>query len=358
MPLDNEGKSDTVVDTIPANVCRACPKKGPISEEKHISRCVKCKSIYHNSCARRIFKSGLCQICQKSSDDAPLPTMSSKSSTGSSGDLEKSIRGMIAELKTELGGKIDNSEASVKKEIAKIGKDVSKLRQDHDALQSKHNVLKAAHEKLASEHGELQDDHNHVKDLVVQQQKQDLSALCIRELSEREAKRKSSIIFGVAEDGESTKNQSNASSDVQTVKTILETLSPDLAKLKFTTYRIGKAVQHTASNPRPLKVSLPTASDGDLLRILFVKQKRGSQMLPMFVNLNIVKDRTKRQLEDYRTKKETLAQRQRNGESGLVVKEKFGEFVIVKKQDNFPAPSYSSTPTNAEETIQNSTKVQ
>lgn len=183
-------------------------------------------------------------------------------------DLKNFIKEAIRGLKTEIAEKIDSSEASLKGEISKIGEQVTVLRQDHEQLRE-------AHEKLANNHKDLETDHLLLKGIVSKQQVMEPVAECIREMSERAARQKNAIVFGVPEVGELSENNSNAPNDVKLIRMLLSFLSSDLASITFNTNRIGNHNNNSSnSSARRLKVCLPSSPNSDLFKQWFIQQKK------------------------------------------------------------------------------------
>lgn len=343
--MPNEASASNKFVNFSNKQCRACPNKHPVSEERFITRCIKCNIPFHTSCAKRKLKSGLCSDCIASVNSATM-ALDSAAASKESDDLKSFITSSLMETKTEITGKIDQLGASLKQDIAKVGKEVAILRKDHDALRLDHDVLKMAHNELQEAHEELKTGHLMIKGIVTNEQTKDPVRESILEITERAIKQRNSIVYGVPEDGESTRKQANSPHDMKFIKNILASLSPDLALLPFTTFRIGKAKEEhitaSAPRPRPLKVCFPTPMDGLMFRNLFITQKKAAPNSPQLAPLNIVSDRTQRQRDEYKRAKERLTRRLGMGETGLII----AYIVVIKKQNKLSPLSSTFTPSN------------
>lgn len=137
----------------------------------------------------------------------------------------------------------------------------------------------------------------------------------IQEVVERQKRKKNVIVVGVPESSDIIDNDARRIKDLETVKTIISTLQPNLLMENLKLFRLGK-FETTNSRNRPIKVLLNSEDDAEKL-IRSSKKLSGTET---FKNCAIYSDKTPKQWEYYKQLKDQLNQRIQSGETNLVIR--------------------------------------
>ena len=135
----------------------------------------------------------------------------------------------------------------------------------------------------------------------------------VQEMSEREKRKRSLVIFGASEEPISG-NQTRAEKDKQLVTRLFNSIDIS-ANENMNAIRIGKFVA-TKGTPRPLKVMV---NEESVVHDIILKA-RNLKNTDNYKNINISLDRTPRQIELYRTVKKQFNERIAAGETNLKIK--------------------------------------
>lgn len=139
----------------------------------------------------------------------------------------------------------------------------------------------------------------------------------LSEITEREARKKNVIIFGLPENQDSQKDKSGCLE-------ILKTLDPQFESIPKL-FRLGKQPSNDA-RPRPIKIILDSSDKA----LNLIKNAKILKSTERFKNITVTSDKTPTQQQQYKDLKVELNRRILNGEANLKIKYRNGEPKIVK----------------------------
>nr|CAI5856162.1 unnamed protein product [Callosobruchus analis] len=135
----------------------------------------------------------------------------------------------------------------------------------------------------------------------------------LNEIEERNSRKQNIICYGVAENGNVSRQQQEAQ-DRSEITKVLQFLSPDI-NTNVKPIRLGK-FDRTNPRPRPIKITL--IDQNQVQKCLRNATKLNSS--EVFSHIRISVDRTPKQIEFYKKIKTELNRRLANGEANLRIK--------------------------------------
>lgn len=274
------------------NVCPICSSK--VFENTDCFECKQCSKWVHKKCTglsndaymktvKLIKKEGLKWICKTCEE---------------SGVRNKNTRGSSSTGRILNNSKMEFTLADVMEKLENM-----ELKQN-DLLQMYNNQLKI-NQKLRDDIDLLKQKIDELSNTVpYPSENNQLDA--IREISERETKKNNLMIFGCEE------NNSDET-DMNNVKNVIKSVCPEINTDDLKVKRIGKKNDEKI---RPLKVTLRSHIE---VRNLFFKAKELVKV-PKYKHLALGFDKTARQIAEYKSLKNEMQERIKNGENNLRIK--------------------------------------
>lgn len=250
--------------------------------------CKLCNQIFHKNCIFPSdinpsinFKEWNCSNCLENM--TPINPNKNKSDSAKLEELIKLVKSL------EL--KITQQESKISKKLDETLKSLNDVISENNILKEKVSVLEKK---------------------VMNFEQTDF----LNEILERDRRKCNIILFNAPEP-----TSDNASKDLNLVNSIFSTLKLPIKALN--TLRLGNNV----NKPRPLKVILPDVNCVNQI----LKAKSGLRNVDTLKHLNISTDKTKLQLEQYKTVLNTLLEKKNRGETNFRIGYSRGNPIILPK---------------------------
>lgn len=329
--------------------CSHC--EDDIKEKSPAISCSVCLSWFHKGCSGLTTKEfnkqttlwkrcketswtcDTCQKCTRSGQTVALAATRPGCTPGVTG--HRLSIGVGAEVAAQCAGSEDRGSDLIQAPVHHV--DQVSLRDIMDKLnimESQYTSLLTRYEDQMRVNDELKSEIAEIKlqllrsvaDTSVHVSTTEVVSDSVREINERQSRKKNIMIFGVPE-AVSSGSRTARDLDIDTTLAIVLKVHPGVNTQNIRVSRVGR---DTPSKHRPLKVILN--SEEDVLTIL--RRAKELKKIDSYKDVHLANDRTRRQMEEYRALKATLEARIQNGERDLKIKYVSGYPRIVRITDD------------------------